>query len=371
MFKVLFIEDEVESVETALSVLENSGHECKVVGFEDAEILLSEFCPHVVILDLVENGASGDSRLAGVERFMHIWEERFCPIVIYSANLSLLDDDLPRHPFVECVLKGRDSTEKISSTLEKFTPHIEALKAAEGRLHRDLTHAVRDVAPEVFAIEQDEERRKDAVIRMAERRVAAMMDDSSRHGSTLLNWQQYLSPAFGTDLLLGDVVQDIQAQNDPSSFYVVLTPSCDLACSSGRQPKVEEVLTAKCCSVADAICLLGHEKTGQTKVQKALRAIVSRGGFEASILFLPGLSGKIPPMAANFRSLKLISLKDVYSDSPKYRRVASIDSPFREAVSWAFLQTACRPGLPDRDYDAWTSEIVESRAPLVNQDGSN
>ena len=31
------------------------------------------------------------------------------------------------------------------------------------------------------------------------------------------------------------------------------------------------------------------------------------------------------------------------------RRIASLDSPFREFVGWAYLQISCRPGVPPRD----------------------
>jgi hypothetical protein len=40
-------------------------------------------------------------------------------------------------------------------------------------------------------------------------------------------------------------------------------------------------------------------------------------------------------------------------------RVASVDSPFREQIAWAFVQIAGRPALPDRDLESWVQEIRE------------
>jgi len=42
-----------------------------------------------------------------------------------------------------------------------------------------------------------------------------------------------------------------------------------------------------------------------------------------------------------------------------FTRIASIDSPFREQIAWAHLQIAGRPGVPERDIDKWTQEILE------------
>lgn len=44
-----------------------------------------------------------------------------------------------------------------------------------------------------------------------------------------------------------------------------------------------------------------------------------------------------------------------------FERIASVDSPFRELVTWSYLQVAGRPGLPDRDLDEWAEGIDEAR----------
>jgi CTP synthase len=44
-------------------------------------------------------------------------------------------------------------------------------------------------------------------------------------------------------------------------------------------------------------------------------------------------------------------------ENKEYIKIASIDSPFREAIIWAYMQINCRPGLPDRNFDLWTQQI--------------
>lgn len=67
-------------------------------------------------------------------------------------------------------------------------------------------------------------------------------------------------------------------------------------------------------------------------------------------------------MMANLRNLQLIPIENIGKpgEGKKFIRVASIDSPFREALSWAYLQVSGRPGLPERDLEAWSHEILEA-----------
>ncbi len=62
------------------------------------------------------------------------------------------------------------------------------------------------------------------------------------------------------------------------------------------------------------------------------------------------------------RDLDLIPLKEIgtLNSDKKYLRVASIDSPFRELISWSYLQVAARPGLPDRNFESWIQEISDA-----------
>ena len=63
-------------------------------------------------------------------------------------------------------------------------------------------------------------------------------------------------------------------------------------------------------------------------------------------------------MAADLRELELISLSDIGLKDKPFIRIASLDSPFRELVSWAYVQVSGRPGLPDRDFGSWRDEIM-------------
>ena len=79
---------------------------------------------------------------------------------------------------------------------------------------------------------------------------------------------------------------------------------------------------------------------------------------------LPAFSDLIPHMAISLRDLELLNLaaNRVSATSPGgnvFERVASIDSPYREQIMWAYLQVAGRPGLPERDIKSWIKSILD------------
>ena len=83
--------------------------------------------------------------------------------------------------------------------------------------------------------------------------------------------------------------------DDPASFRVVLTPSCDLERAGDRKPKVSQVLVAKCCSMKNGLRSYESEKHyGDSRTEGS--SVVAcypyiRDTLEAVIPF-PGLRGK-------------------------------------------------------------------------------
>ena len=107
----------------------------------------------------------------------------------------------------------------------------------------------------------------------------------------------------------------------------------------------------------DGLDLTGLKGMNSTKLKKRLSGTVLTQGYFETIIPFPRLEKKLPTMAANLRDLDFIPIQHIGSDK-QFLRIASLDSPFRELIAWAYLQTACRPGLPDRDFDSWRDEIV-------------
>jgi CTP synthase len=64
-------------------------------------------------------------------------------------------------------------------------------------------------------------------------------------------------------------------------------------------------------------------------------------------------------MAANLKDLALIPISDIGPEH-EFTTIASVDSPFREQVAWAYLQITGRPGLPERDTSTWAEDIIKA-----------
>lgn len=361
MLKLLFIEDEPDAVAPVVNRLkrEQTDVQCEVSGFSDAEGKVTSLRPHVVILDLLAGETSAEAQPIGLEKRDFIWNHHFCPMVIYSARPEVHDEKYEAHPFVRSIQKGRDSVQAVMNAINELRPHADALTEAEEHVRRSFSSAMRDVAPHAFETFTDTTQRAETITRSGRRRLAALMDGFMQDGTKLACWEQYLCPPISPDIKLGDILrEESKKHDDPTAFRLVLTPSCDLVSSGGRTPKVCKVLTAKCGSMRDGLNLTNMKEMGITKLKERLTGTVLSHGYLESMIPFPCLKGRIPTMAANLRDLEFIPIGDIGESDNPFLRIASIDSPFRELISWAYLQIACRPGIPDREFDKWSDEII-------------
>jgi hypothetical protein len=372
MLKILLIEDEPESIETLVEELKRKfeGSRCEVKGFEEAESHLRNFLPDLVILDIFRGSAAADGDTKGLENYDFIWNECFCPIVIYSACPQYVSTKIQEHPFISCVQKGKDSEFKVISCVEEFAPHIEALNNVQKDIRQHINRQLKGIAPVVFDKITDVEARKAVFSRTARRRVAAMMDQPA--DERIASWEQYLYPPVGSHLLAGDIIKKRSGdKDDPNSYYVVLTPSCDLVDSEERGANVEKALVAQCASIENMLPEIGTSSSTRADRLKEKLLPFLRRGFGSFCLPLPELPHVLPAMTAELKNLELIRLDRISNDTQKeYYRVASVDSPFREMIIWAYIQITGRPGLPERDFDTWAGEICSAVAPKAERGGS-
>ncbi len=359
MLRILFIDDQPESVRDAKERLEETYNtvelQCSIADFIHGEDEIASWNPDIVILD-IWTGKPQTSDAEGYRVLDFVWDHRFCPVIIYSADSHVREDLLIyQHPFVIPIQKGRGSDMQVLEGVKTLAPHVTALNTARDNIRNAFSQVMRHVAPEAFQTTEDETERRELVVRAGRRRLAALMDAPLPDGTQLVCWEQYIWPPVSESPLMGDILRLKAAGDlDPQSYRVILTPSCDMVTHGGRTPKVKEVLVAKCYSMDDGLTRLGIS-IGSGEKDLSDNPLLSQG-YSGAIVAVPSLSGKIPTMVADLRSLDLIAISNI-ADEVEYERVASIDSPFREALSWAYLQISSRPGLPDRNLSALSKEI--------------
>ena len=370
MIKVLIIDDQEESIRDIRNRLNaEQSVTAKWCGFEQAEDEIRFFLPNVVVLDLLADTPDGQSSVEESSLISEfIWNSRFCPVIVYSAQPERYPEQHSQYPFVRTVKKGSQSVDVLVEKLNDIKPHISALADMEDSIRARLADAMQHVAPYAVEAHTDPNDVRETILRMGRRRLAAQMDDVMfGEQATLKNWEMYLCPPVSADLQLGDVLRETAMEEcQPKSFRLVLSPSCDMVRRGRRTPKISKVLLARCCSVTTALKRLGLAEIKDSKLRDPSRLNLSQGYID-HLIHLPSLSGRIPTMVADVKDLELVSIdriathQNVDCNSQQFSRVASIDSPFREAIMWSYVRIAGRPGLPDRDIDAWSSEIIAAR----------
>jgi CTP synthase len=356
--KVLIIEDDPPVAQTIKdSIQEKVASECVIEGsFEKALAIVGpQF--DVVILDQLK-GAPPNRDLAGRPVWKHIYEDAFVPVIIYSATELAMEDEFPAdNPILIHIAKGQSSEVKLANHISSQRHIYLGLKA----LKKELSGVTRDVflkvAPVLLSGNAERlEAEAKHLIRAARRRIAAMMDHQTLTGENLQAWEQYICPPLSTRLLTGDILHlNAASEEDPASYRIMLTPSCDLPRPPTGKAKVNAALVCHCVPFVEFIKAVKASQSKEGDFKTGMSTALTRAHVNG-FLPLPSYHNKIPSMAAALKSLDLIALGDI-GEHHKYKVVASIDSPFREQISWAFIEVQGRPGIPERDLDIWITEL--------------
>ena len=339
------IDDDKSSVDQLLDDLNDlDGFECEYCDFNDTEKKLSRFRPGIVVLDLLLDTIEAP----GEDVFAKIWDSCFSPLVIYSAD----PDRIPtEHPLVAKVHKGSGSELGVVEKIREFLIPAQALISAEDLANTKLRYSLKKVAPKVLQSDVD------VIHRVTMRHFAATLDVQLDNTTPQFAWEQFIYPPVHDHLTTGDILRTADGNpQDPADFRVVLTPTCDLVRGQSRVPKVESVLVSKCCEFPS------NFPKKRVSLGKVLTSVFHD---DTSSLIVPGFADVIPPMLANLKSLEMIDLKAISLDENanecRFVRVTSIDSPFREMATWAYLRVAGTPGLPDRNLEEWACAIEGAR----------
>lgn len=370
---ILIIEDDKDFAESLKLKLEEAGLSNAVSIINDFASGLNQLdksASDVVVLDIFEGEPRYDKR-EGMPIWERVWNKLFIPIVIASASrLDELMEYAERHPLIRYVVKSdSDAMNQIIEGISQFLPFGKGIKEIRNSLFSDTEQTVQkaltETAPNIPKIISEPNESFSLLKSAARRRLANLMRlESERERANIFAWEQYLYPPPDVPYLLtGDVLAVTSGnRSSPESFCVVLTPSCDLA-----QKKVGYVLVGRCVPLREfysknnlpPLTSQNNKKKASDKLSTMLTQAQANG-----YAILPAYSDMIPPMAVSLRSLELLSIKDgikaTSADGKEFERVISIDNPFREQMSWAYLQISGRLGMPDRNIEAWIDEILKT-----------
>jgi CTP synthase len=368
---VLIIEDDTEFAEALkLKVEENNlTDSVEIRNFENGMKELSSIAPNVVVLDIFEGEPQNEKR-EGLQLWEQVWEKSFIPLIFASASrITTIIEMVKKHPLVQYVVKTEiDAMDQIVNGIRQFLPFGSGIKEIRDTLYADAENttqkALTETAQHTLSTSLNPQEDIPLLKSAARRRLSFLMrQKSEEEREHLFVWEQYVYPPITECLLTGDILKSTTGNSDdPNSFRVILTPSCDIANSN-----VSNVLVAHCVSIREywVKCSLSNNKNKVMAGDRHLNRIkvnlneAQNAGYKP----LPKYSDLLPHMAVSLRDLELLSIQDgakaTSSAGIEYERIVSIDSPFREQLAWAYLQIAGRPGMPDRDIKTWISDILD------------
>jgi hypothetical protein len=160
---------------------------------------------------------------------------------------------------------------------------------------------------------------------------------------TIHPMEMYIRPPISASRQAGDIVKG--NVGDMAGYWLVVTPSCDF---EERHP-LHNVLLACCVPLTDApeFTTWRENQTGDSAGK--LKALIGDNRQKAQAeryKFLPG-TFFLPDSIIDFQQLKTVTLEELRG----LEAIASLDSPYAEAVLARFARYYGRLGTPDINKD--------------------
>lgn len=368
-WRVLVVDDVPEVGTTISELLESyvpvSDPRPVTARFEESfdkavELLVSETFD-ILVLDIRDKSGHTPSDEAGIEVFDEIRMRRFIPIIFYTA-LPDVCAGISNAPFVQTVSK---------IALDPITDLEEAI---ENVISSDLPRLLQSVSNHLADVERafmanfvehnwpDLVDRPEDVAYLLSRRLAASFEEGAESlaqelgqvgrttlGDAIHPTRYYVQPP-NSSYKMGDLLaapRSTEEDADAIRLYVVLTPSCDLVLRSGLM-KADKVVLSRCFALDSFEAYQDWKSAPSAKKTELLRKLLTSRpkGQEDRYFYLPA-AWNVPDSLADLQSVTSIPREELES----YRKIASLDSPFAEALSYQFNRYMGRVGMPDLDID--------------------
>lgn len=326
-------------------------------NFSEATKRLKEEKFDLVILDLKNDAADEQGVLSGETVFGELKECRFLPVIFHTGYPQKVSD--LTSPYVKVVTRGDDwkvlrSTikEVMDTKLPKLIRHIED----------EQRKFMWESAGKIWADDLNKNSPTDLAYLLARRLantlsgdvVRSFLDADEAGGvpktDKIHAVELYVYPPLSKHFLFGDVFKK-KIGND-IEYFVALTPSCDHA-----QNNADFVLLTKCKYLIDTdpgLCAKASLDAGgevsKTAAEKLTKYIRDNSSPADRYKYLPGTSF-LPDLLVDLQDIRAVTLAVLNDDVEGYERVASLDSPFAEALQAKMARYLGRIGTPDIDPD--------------------
>ena len=333
-----------------------------VTNFDDVINMMEYHRVDLLILDVRMQVHGGSSEKEAGERVLEeVQQKRFLPVVFYTG-LSHLVEHLET-PLVRIVEKTQGLSTLGHVVQEVFETGLPQVNRA---LVRHLETVQRDYMWEFVASNWEDIRRDGDRLSLAHLLARRLV--SSLSGSGMQQLATDLGDALAPD---GDeekvhpmrfyVFPPVEGQSPQSGdlyqgsidgtdgYWILLTPSCDMV--KGRE-KARWVIFARCerleqqSEFTNWHAALPEPSATLERELKDLLGNNRRRNQPERFYYLPGVL-TLPHLLVDFQQLSILPLDEL----PNLNQMASLDSPFAEALLARFTRYFGRLGTPDLDVD--------------------
>ena len=326
--------------------------------FRDALSVLESQRFDLLIIDLKDDSSNlpDEENLPGLQAYEEIKKRRFVPVVFYTALPKYVMQE--QNAFVRVVEKSaglgklREEVRRVMDTkLPALTRHLENEEREYMwdfvSKHWREFESPHDQADLAYLLARRLALSLQGMARKLARKLAGedvpLADPLNIHPM-----EMYVRPPISKKRLAGDILHGEVA--GVTSHWLVLTPSCDFE-HAGR---LQNVLLAQCVLLAGEPEFTNWRQDQATHVG-ALRGLIgdNRPATQSErYKFLPG-TFFLPDLVVDFQRLRAVAPADIAT----LEAIASLDSPFAEAVLSRFARYFGRLGTPDVDKNVVLSRL--------------
>ncbi|MFA6498907.1 MAG: hypothetical protein WC256_09725 [Desulfurivibrionaceae bacterium] len=337
---------------------------CKCGTFGEAMKLLGNERFDLLILDLKDDNnqaiTDDDDASAGMMIFEELKKTRFSPVIFYTAHAHKVRS--LETSFVRIVEK----TEGLSKLGEEVGNILATqLPAISRRIEEIQRTYMWDFVGQHWQDYDSHPQHKQADLAylMARRLAVSLQNEAktlaykvaadtapSADSASIHPMEMYVHPPVSGSHFAGDIVRgDVGGEN---GVWLVLTPSCDFE----RRHPLDNVLLARCLPLTGLQEFTAWKDDPTASKEGPLKALIGDSRQKAQserFKFLPG-TFFLPDSVVDFQRLATIT----FTGLALLEVVASLDSPFAEAILARFARYFGRLGTPDIDRDLVLRRLV-------------
>lgn len=373
---VAIIEDKESDLEQIKDYCDELGKELgidiRTIDFrsvKEFEDKINEVQPDLMVVDL-RLGASVNDR-SGWQTIKRVLPREIVPVIVYSAYSEEEPDAEFRNLLIARVTKGDTEVEKFKRTLTGLIRLKLRFNQEKERITKEFGKLSLETVREIFGEGDIDVLNESTLAIMAVGRLTSYLMSVPPKGeekfppeSVFIYPPLQIEPYPGESLLLGDFLEEKESNNS-STLWLVISPSCDLAFTNQRKPKIEEVLLLQCYGNWREVPFLkdkGSVRARKGEVKDRLRRKT------AKILKCPHRIFGSKYILVSFKDYKTVSYGEMTRgiDRNAWRKLATLATPYAESLQNLFIRDLSRIGTPEtaatEDEEKWVEEFSRDNA---------